>query len=86
MSPTVGNGKMFCIQIPSIDPERDCNFHKQFFDWEIRTGDDSVAATIFLVRSIGGEIEAPIGADSPEITARFRDLSGNAFGLYQEPS
>jgi hypothetical protein len=27
----------------------------------------------------------PIGADLPEITARFRDPAGNVFGLYQEP-
>jgi hypothetical protein len=28
----------------------------------------------------------PIGADAPEITARFRDPAGNVIGLYQEPS
>jgi hypothetical protein len=27
----------------------------------------------------------PIGADAPEITARFRDPAGNVIGLYQEP-
>ncbi len=47
---------------------------------------DSVAARIDLVRSNGGEVVEPIGADSPEVTARFRDLSGNVPGLYQEPS
>jgi hypothetical protein len=26
-----------------------------------------------------------IGADAPEITARFRDPAGNVIGLYQEP-
>ena len=34
----------------------------------------------------GGEIVQPIGADAPEITARFRDPSGNVLGLYQEPA
>src|SRR5579862_9844800 len=34
---------------------------------------DSVAATIDSVRANGGEIVQPIGADAPEITARFRD-------------
>jgi hypothetical protein len=47
---------------------------------------DSVAATIDAVRSVGGEIVQPVGADAPEITARFRDPAGNVLGLYQEPS
>jgi predicted enzyme related to lactoylglutathione lyase len=121
MPPTVANGKICCSQIPSSDPERDCNFHKQVFDWEIHRHDsgeiafsgstgevspswtlgrppsgtpglliysmvDSVAARIDLVRSNGGEVVEPIGADSGEITAKFRDLSGNVLGLYREPS
>ncbi len=28
----------------------------------------------------------PIGADAPEITARFRDPGGNVIGLYQQPA
>jgi hypothetical protein len=28
----------------------------------------------------------PIGADAPEVTARFRDPAGNVIGLYQEPT
>jgi uncharacterized protein len=47
---------------------------------------DSVAATIDLIIAHGGEIVQPIGADDPEITARFRDPGGNVFGLYQEPA
>ena len=47
---------------------------------------DSVAATIDAVIANGGEIVQPIGADAPEITARFRDPAGNVIGLYQEPS
>jgi len=47
---------------------------------------DSVAATIEAVVAHGGEIVQPIGADAPEITARFRDPGGNVIGLYQEPS
>jgi len=47
---------------------------------------DSVAATIDLITANGGEIVQPIGADAPEITARFRDPAGNIIGLYQEPS
>jgi uncharacterized protein len=46
---------------------------------------DSVAATLDLVVANGGEVVQPIGADAPEITARFRDPGGNVLGLYQEP-
>ena len=46
---------------------------------------DSVAVTIDAVSAHGGEIVRPIGADAPEITARFRDPAGNILGLYQEP-
>ena len=47
---------------------------------------DSVAATVDLVVANGGEIVQAIGADTPEITARFRDPAGNVIGLYQEPA
>jgi len=45
---------------------------------------NSVAATVDAVVANGGEIVQPIGADAPEITARFRDPAGNVVGLYQE--
>lgn len=47
---------------------------------------DSVAATLEAVIAHGGEIVQPVGADAPEITARFRDPAGNVLGLYQEPT
>jgi hypothetical protein len=47
---------------------------------------DSVAATVDAIVANGGEIVQPIGADAPEITARFRDPGGNVIGLYQQPS
>jgi len=47
---------------------------------------DSVAATIDAIVANGGEMVQPIGADSPEITARFRDPAGNVIGLYQQPA
>jgi uncharacterized protein len=47
---------------------------------------DSVATTLEKIVASGGEIVQPIGADAPEITARFRDPAGNMIGLYQEPS
>ena len=47
---------------------------------------DSVAAILEAVVAHGGAIVQPIGADAPEITARFRDPGGNIFGLYQEPN
>jgi len=45
---------------------------------------DSVAETIDAIVAHGGEIAQPIGADAPEITARFRDPAGNVIGLYQD--
>ena len=47
---------------------------------------DSVAATLDAVIVHGGELVQPIGADAPEITARFRDPAGNVIGLYQQPN
>lgn len=46
---------------------------------------DSVPATVDAVLAHGGQIVQPVGADAPEITARFRDPGGNVIGLYQEP-
>lgn len=47
---------------------------------------DSVADAVDVVIANGGEIAQPIGADAPEITARFSDPAGNVLGLYQEPA
>ena len=47
---------------------------------------DSVVEAIAAIIGNGGEIARPIGADAPEITARFRDPAGNVLGLYQEPA
>ena len=47
---------------------------------------DSVEKTIEIVKANGGEIVQPLGADAPEITARFKDPGGNVIGLYQEPA
>jgi len=47
---------------------------------------DSAAATAEVVVAKGGAIVQPIGADAPEITARFRDLAGNVIGIFQEPA
>src|SRR4051794_40009413 len=38
---------------------------------------DSVAGILEAVTANGGEVVQPIGADAPEITARFRDPGGN---------
>ena len=45
---------------------------------------DNVAGTLNKIVANGGEITQPIGADAPEITARFRDPGGNVIGLYQQ--
>ena len=47
---------------------------------------DSVAATLDVILANGGEIMQPIGADAPEITARFTDPASNVIGLYQQPA
>jgi len=47
---------------------------------------DSVAATLDAIVAGGGTIVQPIGADAPEITARFSDPAGNVIGLYQQPA
>ena len=47
---------------------------------------DNAAATLEAIVAKGGEIVQQIGADAPEITARFRDPGGNVIGLYQQPS
>jgi uncharacterized protein len=47
---------------------------------------DSVAATLETIVANDGQVVQPIGADAPEITARFRDPAGNVIGLYQQPA
>jgi predicted enzyme related to lactoylglutathione lyase len=47
---------------------------------------DSASAAVDAVIANGGELVQPIGADAPEITARFRDPAGNVIGLYQNRS
>jgi len=42
---------------------------------------DSVSATVDIVLAQGGELVQAIGADAPEITARFRDPAGNSIEL-----
>jgi uncharacterized protein len=46
---------------------------------------DSVADAVESVAAHGARIVQPIGADAPELTARFSDPGGNVIGLYQEP-
>jgi predicted enzyme related to lactoylglutathione lyase len=120
MPPTLANGKICYIEMPTSDISRSSDFYKKVFGWNIRkrgngsiafddtTGQvsgtwvlgrppaakpgllfyvmvDSVASTLDSVVANGGEIVQPIGADAPEITARFRDPGGNVIGLYQQP-
>ena len=121
MPPTLTNGKICYIELPTTDIARSADFYRRVFAWNVRKrGDgstafddttgavsgawvlgrppaakpgllvyimvDSVAATVDAVVANGGEIVQPIGADAPEITARFRDPSGNVIGLYQNPA
>src|ERR1700681_851303 len=119
MAPTLANGKICYIEIPSTDVARSADFYRRVFGWNVRqrgdghsafddtTGQvsgtwvlgrppssapglliyvmvDSVAACLDAIVANGGEIVQPIGADAPEITARFRDPAGNVIGLYQQ--
>ena len=45
---------------------------------------DSVSKSLEVIVANGGKIVQPIGADAPEITARFSDPAGNVIGLYQQ--
>jgi predicted enzyme related to lactoylglutathione lyase len=47
---------------------------------------DDVNVSIEAIIANGGEIVQPVGADAPEITARFRDPGGNVIGIYQQPA
>ena len=47
---------------------------------------DNIERSIEAVIANGGSIVQPLGADAPELTARFSDPAGNVFGLYQEPT
>ena len=119
--PTLSNGKICYLEIPSVDIEQSAKFYQSVFGWTTRRrGDgnlafddgvgevsgtwvtgrpplaepgiliyimvDSVEKTIESVVANGCEIVQQIGADAPEITARFRDPGGNVLGLYQQPS
>lgn len=44
---------------------------------------DDIEASMALVTANGGKIVQGVGADHPEITARFTDPAGNLFGMYQ---
>jgi len=118
MPPTLGNGKICYLEIPSTDIARSADFYKRVFGWNIRqrgdghtafddtTGEvsgswvlgrppatkpgllfyvmvDDVTAILDIIIASGGKIVQPIGADAPEITARFTDPAGNVIGLYQ---
>jgi predicted enzyme related to lactoylglutathione lyase len=45
---------------------------------------DDIEKTMTAIQQAGGAIVQPVGADLPEITAKFRDPAGNILGLYQE--
>lgn len=45
---------------------------------------DDASKVVDAIVAYGGQIIQPIGADAPEITARFVDPTGNVFGIFQE--
>ena len=46
---------------------------------------NNMEVTLGAILKNGGKITQPVGADHPEITARFSDPAGNILGLYQQP-
>ena len=46
---------------------------------------DDIEDALRRVEAAGGVIVQAVGADAPELTARFRHPGGNAPRLYQEP-
>ena len=46
---------------------------------------DNIDEAVQIVTANGGQIVQEVGADAPEITARFADPAGNVIGLYQPP-
>ena len=46
---------------------------------------DDIEKACRAVEANGGKIVQQVGADAPELTARFTDPAGNIIGLYQEP-
>jgi len=121
MPPTLANGKICYLELPSTDPKVSAAFYGNVFGWAMRTrGDGAVAfddtvgqvsgafvtkrsawagvpgLLVYIwvtdivdacrrVEAYGGAIVQAVGADAPELTARFRDPAGNVLGLYQEP-
>ena len=53
--------------------------------YELFSRDGTQSVGIDAVIAHGGKLVQPVGADAPEITARFKDPAGNTIGLYQEP-
>lgn len=52
------------------------------FTWFVMV--DDAEASVATIEAEGGVIVSPLGS-SEEITALFRDPSGNVLGVYQEP-
>ena len=52
---------------------------RDFREREVVRGHDADRA------ALDQRVNQSIGADAPEITARFRDPGGNVIGLYQQP-
>ncbi len=87
------NGKICYIEMPALDTRRSAAFYESVFGWKIRQRGDGSTAFDDTTGQVSGtwvtgrtpaEPELPIGHDTPEITARFRDPGGNVIGLYQE--
>ena len=55
MPPTIGNGKVCYIQIPTTDIARSAEFYQRVFGWNIRTRGDGSTAFDDGVGEVSGE-------------------------------
>ena len=52
--PTIGNGKICYIEMPSIDIDRSASFYKTVFGWNIRKRGDGATAFDDTVNEVSG--------------------------------
>jgi hypothetical protein len=55
MPPTIGNGKICYLQIPTLDIDRSSSFYRDVFGWRLRRRDDGRLAFDDGVGEVSGE-------------------------------
>ena len=54
MAPTIGNGKICYLEIPSLDIEESADFYSKVFGWKMRTRGDGATAFDDAVGEVSG--------------------------------